>query len=60
MNQRTENIEAFLRVVEIGSVSGAARSMNLSKSVASKRLSDLEHGIELGGESLANASGSRP
>jgi DNA-binding transcriptional LysR family regulator len=47
MHLRTENIEAFLRVVEIGSVSGAARCMNLSKSVISKRVSDLEHGMEV-------------
>ncbi|MCY1497952.1 HTH-type transcriptional regulator DmlR [compost metagenome] len=42
MNLRTENIEAFLRVVELGSVSGAARHLNTSKSVVSKRLTDLE------------------
>ena len=42
MHLRTENIEAFLRVVEMGSISGAARRMSLSKSVISKRLTELE------------------
>ncbi len=47
MHLRTENIEAFLRVVEMGSISGAARRMSLSKSVISKRLTELEHGMEV-------------
>ncbi len=46
MNLRTENIEAFLRVVELGSVSGAARHLNTSKSVVSKRLTDLEREMD--------------
>lgn len=37
-----QEIETFLRVVELGSVSQAAQRMGLSKSVVSKRLSDLE------------------
>ncbi|MCO5399055.1 LysR family transcriptional regulator [Ralstonia soli] len=45
MRLRTEEIEAYLRVVEFGSVSGAARGMALSKSVVSKRISDLEHSL---------------
>lgn len=37
-----QEIETFLRVVELGGVSRAAEDLALSKSVVSKRLSDLE------------------
>jgi DNA-binding transcriptional LysR family regulator len=37
-----QEIETFIQVVELGSVSLAAERMNISKSVVSKRLSDLE------------------
>lgn len=47
MDLRTENIEAFLHVVELGSVSGAARHMGLSKSVVSKRVTGLEHEMDV-------------
>ncbi|MCG5073258.1 LysR family transcriptional regulator [Paraburkholderia tagetis] len=40
-----EDIQAFLLVVEQQSITGAARRMNLSKSVVSKRVSDLERGL---------------
>ena len=39
---RLEDIQAFLNVVELGSISAAAERMSLSKSVISKRVSDLE------------------
>ena len=45
MQLRTEEIEAYLLVVELGSVSGAARRMSLSKSVVSKRINDLERSL---------------
>ncbi|MCY1515789.1 HTH-type transcriptional regulator DmlR [compost metagenome] len=45
MQLRTEEIEAYLLVVELGSVSGAARHMALSKSVVSKRITDLERNL---------------
>ncbi|EYS85104.1 LysR family transcriptional regulator [Cupriavidus sp. SK-4] len=47
MQIRTEDIEAYLLVVEMGSVSGAARHMGLSKSVVSKRISDLERSLSV-------------
>ncbi|KRW62561.1 LysR family transcriptional regulator [Pseudomonas sp. TTU2014-080ASC] len=37
-----QEIETFIQVVELGSVSQAAERLNISKSVVSKRLSDLE------------------
>ncbi|TBU89704.1 LysR family transcriptional regulator [Phytopseudomonas dryadis] len=37
-----QEIETYLRVVELGGVSRAAEDLGLSKSVVSKRLSDLE------------------
>lgn len=37
-----QEIETFLRVVELGGVSRAAENLALSKSIVSKRLSDLE------------------
>ncbi|UDM52701.1 LysR family transcriptional regulator [Cupriavidus sp. MP-37] len=45
MQLRTEDIEAYLLVVELSSVSAAARHMSLSKSVVSKRISDLERSL---------------
>ncbi|SEF89687.1 LysR family transcriptional regulator [Nitrosomonas ureae] len=46
---RFENMNAFVRVVEIGSISGAADRMNVAKSVISRRLKELEEhlGVEL-------------
>ncbi|MBA2490345.1 MAG: LysR family transcriptional regulator [Gammaproteobacteria bacterium] len=43
-----DNIAAFVRVVEAGSISAAALRLNLAKSVVSKRISDLENrlGVE--------------
>lgn len=40
-----EAIQAFLLVVEQQSITGAARRLNLSKSVVSKRISDLERDL---------------
>ncbi len=42
MSLRLEDIQAFLNVVELGSISAAAERMSLPKSVISKRVSDLE------------------
>lgn len=42
MRYRLKDIDAFLHVVEAGSISGAATQLNLSKSVVSKRITDLE------------------
>ncbi|MBB4189337.1 DNA-binding transcriptional LysR family regulator [Sinorhizobium terangae] len=49
MRWRFDDILAFVRVMEAGSITAAAERMNLSKSVVSKRISDLEHalGVEL-------------
>ncbi len=46
---RIENMNAFVRVVEAGSISAAADRMNLAKSVISRRLKELEQhlGAEL-------------
>jgi len=46
---RFENMNAFVRVVETGSISGAADRMNVAKSVVSRRLKELEEhlGVEL-------------
>lgn len=41
----SENIQAFLIVVEQRSITEAARRLNLSKSVVSKRISDLERDL---------------
>ncbi len=54
MRYRLDDIEAFLAVVETGSVSAAARRLGLAKSVISKRVSDLESAI--GGELLHRSS----
>lgn len=40
-----EDIRAFMLVVERRSITGAARHLNLSKSVVSKRISDLERDV---------------
>ena len=42
MNWTIEEIRTFLDVMEAGTVSGAAARANLSKSVVSKRITDLE------------------
>ena len=42
---KLEGIAAFLAIVEAGSVSGAGRELNLSKSVVSERLSELERSL---------------
>lgn len=42
MRWRLDDVSAFLDVMETGSVTAAARRMNLSKSVVSKRIADLE------------------
>lgn len=49
MRYRFDDIAAFLQVVETGSISAAAQRLNLSKSVVSKRVTDLEAalGVEL-------------
>ena len=39
---RFQEIQTFVRIVEAGSISGAAERMRVAKSVASRRLSDLE------------------
>lgn len=42
MQHRLDDILAFLQAMETGSISAAAQRMGLSKSVVSKRISDLE------------------
>ena len=42
MRWRFEDLSTFLTVVEAGGISAAARKLNLSKSLISKRVSDLE------------------
>lgn len=42
MRWRYEDLSTFLAVVEAGGISAAARRLNLSKSLISKRVSDLE------------------
>lgn len=54
MRYRFDDIEAFIGVVETTSVSAAARRLGLSKSVISKRVSDLE--AMLGAELLQRSS----
>ena len=45
MQWKFEDIVAFSRVVEAGSLTAAAERMNLAKSVVSKRISDLERAL---------------
>ena len=45
MRYTLEEIETFLTVIELGTVTAAAARLNLSKSVVSKRISDLERGL---------------
>ena len=45
MRYRLDDIATFLQVVDSGSISAAARRLNLSKSVVSKRITDLEAGL---------------
>lgn len=42
MRWRFEDLSTFLTVVDAGGISAAARKLNLSKSMVSKRVSDLE------------------
>ena len=42
MTYRIDEIETFLTVMELGTVTAAAARLNLSKSVVSKRISDFE------------------
>lgn len=42
MSNRWESIEAFVRVAELGSFSGAAEAMNTSKSFISRHIAQLE------------------
>jgi DNA-binding transcriptional LysR family regulator len=46
---RLEDIQAFMRVVEAGSISAAAERLGIAKSAVSRRLSDLEKhlGVQL-------------
>lgn len=46
---RLEDIQAFMRVVEAGSISAAAERLGIAKSAVSRRLSDLERhlGVQL-------------
>jgi len=46
MTDRIDDLSLFLRVLDLGSISAAARSLDLSVAVASQRLKRLEH--ELG------------
>lgn len=45
MGWRFEDVRTFLKVVEVGGVTAAAAELKLSKSVVSKRISDLENGL---------------
>ena len=46
---RLENMDTFIRVVEAGSISGAAERLDVAKSAVSRRLKELEQhlGVEL-------------
>jgi len=46
MSWRLEEIVAFLHVVETGSITQAGRRLKLSKSVVSKRITDLEAALQ--------------
>lgn len=46
MRYTLDEIETFLSVMEHGTVTAAAAHMNLSKSVVSKRISDLERALQ--------------
>lgn len=43
MRYTLDEIETFLTVMELGTITATAARMNLSKSVISKRITDLEH-----------------
>lgn len=45
MHYTLDEIDTFLTVMDLGTVTAAAARLNLSKSVISKRLSDLETGL---------------
>lgn len=45
MRYTLDEIETFLAVIELGTVTAASARMNLSKSVISKRISDLERAL---------------
>lgn len=47
MNCRFDDILTFISVVEAGSVTSAAARLNVSKSVISKRISDLEAALRV-------------
>ena len=47
MQHQFDNILAFLEAVETGGISATAQRMGLSKSVVSKRGSDLEAGLKV-------------
>lgn len=53
MRYQLDDIDAFLHVVETGSISAAATQLNLTKSVVSKRVTDLEQAL---GVALLNRS----
>ena len=42
---KLDGISSFVAIAEVGSISGAARRLNVSKSVVSERLADLERGL---------------
>ncbi len=46
MRYTLDEIETFLAVMELGTVTAAAAHLNLSKSVISKRISDLERALQ--------------
>jgi DNA-binding transcriptional LysR family regulator len=48
MRWRFDEIVTFLHVVEAGSITAAAERLNISKSVVSKRISDLEDALGAG------------
>ena len=45
MSWRFDDVVTFLRVIEAGGITAAATQLNLSKSVVSKRISDLEEAL---------------